>query len=320
MDKQFINYNVVQSNILVRYFRHDATWNLQRLKCYLFIVSLINPDDEPNTVYHFEINTLMEKLKMTDAGKNYQDIKDHLKAFRDCSQWMKNKKGNLEAVSILHDVEISEKTGEVTLQFHELIQPYLFYQRRHFTLETLETLYAFDYKYTPELYLFLFSFFGRNCHEMWHEVELTELKERLCCQYDRWPDIKRYVVDTAVEEINAYSTNMKIKDYEAKIEKNKVVSLTFHLKEPTEREQDNALMAIEQQEKLREKRKHGKPTEKTKQKKEQKQKAEEKLKEIESKLTTGATLEEIAESTREYINLRREAEQPKLQWEGRENG
>jgi len=313
-------YLVIQSNQFVRYFRHDETWTKQRQDCYFFLASLINRDDEPGKKYRFSADFMRENLMMTDSGTNYKDIMDTLKALRDKSYWIRNERGNREVVSILQSVEISEETGMIEVQFHRLMQPYLFNLKKLYTLESYGTLRAFDCKYTSDLYSFLLSYFGEKGEiPMDFDVSLKELKERLYCQYDRWPDIKRFVIDKAIDEINSYSSRMRV-SYTAQKEKNKIISLQFHLWKPNRKDADNSLLAISLQEAYQRRHKQGIQTKKTKQKKEKLLKADEKLKEIETQLTTGATLEEIAESTREYINLRREAEQPKLQWEGREDG
>lgn len=261
------DYAVIQSNQFVRYFRHDSTWNMQQQRCYYFLASLIKPNDEPDHIYHFKADYMRKSLGMSESGTNYADIKEILKALRDNSQWIRNERGNLEVVSILQSVQVSEETGETEIQFHRLIQPHLFNLQSRYTRESLGTLFAFDCKYTPELYLFLLSYFNENHQEeMEKAVSLKEIKERLSCQYDRWIDIKRFVIDKAVHEINNYSNCMRV-SYEPVSVKKKVESLIFHMEQPTDADAAFTIQQLKAQELWKQKHKQGKQTKETRQRK-----------------------------------------------------
>lgn len=313
------DYAVIQSNQFVRYFRHDSTWNMQQQRCYYFLASLIKPNDEPDKIYRFKADYMLQSLGMNESGKNYKDLKEILKALRDNSQWIRNERGNLEVVSILQSVELSEETGETEIQFHRLIQPHLFNLQERYTRELLGTLLVFDCKYTPELYMFLLSYFNENHQEETIKpVSLKEIKERLCCDYDRWPDIKRFVVDKALQEINSYSNCMRVM-YEPIKVKNKVETLIFTLKLPKEDDAALSLSLLQAQESWKRKHKQGKQTEETKGRKaaekakDQKNKKEiekitERRKEIESRINQNPTFEVMSESARELIELQKEME------------
>lgn len=301
-------YPVVQSNQFVRYFRHDSNWGLQQQRCYHFLVSLIKRDDEPEQIYNFKADHMREYLGMSESGTNYADIKRILKALRDNSQWIRNEKGNLEIVSILQTVQISEETGEIEIQFHRLIQPYLFNLRTRYTSESLGTLKAFDCKYTSELYLFLLSYFNENHkRKMEKTIPLKEIKERLSCEYSRWVDIKRFVIDKAMKEINDYSNNMRV-SYEPISINKKVNSIKFYLEEPDDEDAALSIRLLEAKEKWKQKHKQGKPTKKTIEKREKAKELEERRKEIETRLSLNPSFEELQESNRELLEIIKERE------------
>ena len=268
------DYAVIQSNQFVRYIRHNSAWNGQTQRGYYFLASLIKQDDEPNKTYHFKADYMRKSLGMSESGTNYSDIKDILKDLRDKSQWIRNERGKLEVVSILQSVEVSEETGETEIQFHRLVQPHLFNLQERYTRESLGTLLTFDCKYTSELYLFLLSFFNENHQEkMSRAFSLKEIKERLSCEYNRWPDIKRFVIDKAVNEINQYSLEMRV-DYEPIRVKNKTESLIFTLKRPTPADSALTITQRKSQENYKKHHKQGIRTEETKRRKKQIEKAQ----------------------------------------------
>ena len=299
-------YAVIQSNELVRYFRHDASWNIQQQKVYYYLASLIKGDDEPETTYQFKLDSMRKTLGMTESGTNYQDIMNILKYLRDHSQWIRNERGKLEVVSILQSVEISDTTGNAEIKFHRLIQPYLFQLRDHYTREEFGVLLTFGCKYTSELYLMLLSYF----HEQYKDetqvmIKLNEIKERLACKYDRWIDIKRFVIEKAVEEINSYSYRMRV-EYEPIGVKNKVTAVIFYLKKPDPKDEAFSHQMLLAQESWKRKHKRGKPTEETKKRKaaekKEKENFENELQELKEMFESAKGLFSIIEKTVDILS------------------
>lgn len=221
------DYFVVQSNQLVRYIRHDMKRQQQRV--YFFLASLITGNDDPEDVYHFKPESLMEFLGMTsDGGKNYKAIDDILKYLRDHSQWIRNERGDREIVSVLQTAVFNETTKEYDIQFHRLITPHLFNLVSNYTTARLEVLDIFTGVYSAELYEFLLSYFTENYSDHTEKTfTVKELKERLHAEkHERFPDFRRYVIENAINEINNYSDCMKI-EYEALKTGNKTDRIKF---------------------------------------------------------------------------------------------
>lgn len=298
-------YAVIQSNELVRYFRHDTSWNIQQQKVYYYLASLIKGDDEPETVYQFKLDSMRKTLGMTESGTNYQDIMNILKYLRDHSQWIRNERGKLEVVSILQSVEISDTTGNAEIKFHRLIQPYLFQLRDHYTREEFGVLLTFSCKYTSELYLMLLSYFHEyKKDETQVMFKLNEIKERLACKYDRWIDIKRFVIEKAVEEINSFSYRMRV-EYEPIGVKNKITAVIFYLKKPESADEAFSHKMIAAQESWKQKHKRGKPKEETKKRKEaakkEKERLENEVKELREVYDFAKVLFDIIQKTAEML-------------------
>lgn len=221
------NFVVFQSNQLVRYIRHDMS--LQQRQIYNFLASLIRKEDEPDTIYSFTAQYMLQELNMTTAGKNYSDLKAILKYLRDHSQWIRNEKGNLEAISILDYAVLDEENAVFHIRFHRLIQPHLFNLVERFTAIPLELVKCFDCKYSLELNEFLLSFFNEKGQQ---DIDLTfslqEIKERINADYDRWVDIKRFALEPAIAEINTYSTAMRV-SYTPEKDGKRITRVVFHL-------------------------------------------------------------------------------------------
>ena len=241
-NKDSDNFMVFQSNQLVRYIRHDMS--LQQRQVYNFLASLIRKEDEPDTVYTFSAQYMLQELNMTDGGNNYSDLKSILKYLRDHSQWIRNERGNLEVISILSTVEFDKEAKEFKIQFHRLVQPHLFNLVERFTAIPLELVKVLKCKYSLELNEFLVSFFNEKGQEPLDiEFTLQEIKERINCDFDRWVDIKRFALDKAIEEINELSTNMRV-SYTPKKEGKRVTRVVFHLVKPTDAEAFSAIKKI----------------------------------------------------------------------------
>jgi len=242
MNKDSDNFVIFQSNQLVRYIRHDMS--LQQRQIYGFLASLIRRDDEPDTEYTFSAQYMLQELNMSSAGKNYADLKAILKYLRDHSQWIRNERGNLEAISILDYAELDEEKAEFHIRFHRLIQPHLFNLVERFTAIPLELTKCFKCKYAYELNEFLTSFFNeKGQQDMDLTFSLQEIKDRINAEYEEWYDIKRFALEPAIKEINAYSTLMRI-SYTPVKEGKRVAQIVFHLTKATDSQAFQSIKAI----------------------------------------------------------------------------
>ena len=251
MNKDSDNFVIFQSNQLVRYIRHDMS--LQQRQIYNFLASLIRKEDEPDTVYSFTAQYMLQELRMTSGGKNYGDLKAILKYLRDHSQWIRNERGNLEAISILDYAEFEEENAIFKIRFHRLIQPHLFNLVERFTAIPLELVKVFKCKYALELNEFLLSFFNeKGQQDIDLEFSLQEIKERINSDYERWVDIKRFALDPSIQEINTYSTSMRI-TYTPVKDGKRITRVIFHITKPTDAQ------AFQSIKKIGKKKREGKP-------------------------------------------------------------
>lgn len=231
-NKSHNNYYIVQANTFVRGVRRNLS--KQQALTYRFLTSMIKSDDDPRQVYSFTADYMRKSLNMTDSGTNYDDLKAALKHLRDNSFWMDKGNGRKELVATLEKVEIDETDGKIYVSFHESIHPYLFYLKSNYTQYRFGVARAFRHQYSCDLYEYLLSYFGERNHlETELTISLDKLKERLSYEYDRWPDIRRFVLDRALDDINTFTDDIRVQ-YEPVKTGKKVIEVKFTLTSPTD--------------------------------------------------------------------------------------
>ncbi len=211
--KQDRNYFVVKSNDLIQKSRFSLS--LQAQRCLLFAISRIKFSDMPSTEYTFSIKDICEAcgIDMKTHGDYYSLMKKELKALRDNSIWITNGQGREETVSWFSKVIINKGTGTVSVKFDETMKDYLFYLQSRYTQYKLSTPLAFKSKYSIRLYELLLSYIKKSDLDNENDKILTftpdELKERLDAQkYSKFYDLRRFVIEKSIEEINTYSEDI----------------------------------------------------------------------------------------------------------------
>ena len=214
MGKSIINQQsqmVVKRNELIQKSRYSMPAQQQRV--LLFMISKIKPHDEPQTMYEIEILEFCKVCGMEyNSGEMYKDIKNALKAIRDASIWVKvpvsigSKQQKEILLSWLYKVELIG--GTIKYSFHEDMFPYLFDLKEQYTQYGIEYVVPMRSKYSIRLYELL-----KSLQNIRKEISfsLEELKVKLDAEkYDRFQDLRRYVIESAVNEINTY-TDIKVK-------------------------------------------------------------------------------------------------------------
>ncbi len=232
--KQDRNYYVVKSNDLIQKSRFSLS--LQAQRCLLFAISRIKFSDLPSKEYTFAIKDICDAcgIDMKTHGDYYNLMKKELKALRDNSIWITNAEGKEETVSWFSKVIINKGTGTVSVKFDETMTDYLFFLHSRYTQYKLSTPLAFKSRYSIRLYELLLSFIKKSDldNEREKEVSFTpeELKKRLdAMNYNKFYDLRRFVIEKSVEEINTYSEDIHVNYdyyYKGKIAKEVVFIIT----------------------------------------------------------------------------------------------
>ncbi|MDR0819048.1 MAG: replication initiation protein [Oscillospiraceae bacterium] len=206
------NQLVVKSNALIQRAKFNLTMMEQRI--VVFLISKIKPGDTGLEQYYFSFKEFCNVCGIElDAGNTYDYLRDALKHLSDKSIWIdaewdrdgKHYTGQT-LVRWVNDIEVSEVSSAVWIEFHKKMLPYLFQLRDKFTQYQLRNVLAMNSTYAAALYELLKSY---EYLERPIDFSLEELKFMLGADdvksYDMYNNFKRKVIDKAVSEINTYS-------------------------------------------------------------------------------------------------------------------
>lgn len=296
---------VVKHNDLIK-----ARYNLttQQQKIILYAISKIKPTDKLGTWYELSIEDLCKTcgLIMDDTGYYYKSIKEDLQKLTN-RLWIKMPDKKEMTISWIGDAIIVPLSGTIHIKFHEAIQEYLFLLSEHYTQYKLESVLAFNNKYSIRLFeLLKMQVKQSRIEKGWEEqikYSIQELRDLLAVEgYSRWAEFKRNIIDKAVNEINTYSDIFRISCEFQKNGKN-IETIVFIVSQPTETEKYIAHQEARERLKLQRK-----PSKKTIEKQEKARKLSERRKEIETRLSLNPSFEELQESNRELLEINKEME------------
>jgi len=189
-------YKVVKSNDLIQKARFDLS--IQEQKIILYLISKIKPEDNEFTTIEFNVKEFCAVCGINSSGKNYNDIKDAIKALADKSIWVTIDIGKQAIMRWIDKSIIDINTGTMQIKFDDLLKPYLLHVKKNFTQYELYNILAMKSQYSIRLYEILRSY------EYKHIIEfrIDDLKDMLAATtYERYQDFRRYVIDTAIKEI-----------------------------------------------------------------------------------------------------------------------
>jgi plasmid replication initiation protein len=213
---------VAQGNDLIRHARFKLTALEQNI--IYFAISKIKPTDKDFMRLSFTVAEFCKVcgIKAEDGhqgGKEYRRIKKAVKAVSDKSAWTVYPNGMEELVRWFDTFTIQPKTGEMSVVLSQSMKPYLIglIERAKaggegYTQATLLTYLALQSKYSKRLYEILKSYLysSGNQEKLYKavcmEYDLGELMPLLSADnYKRYQDLRRFVLDTTMREINAIS-------------------------------------------------------------------------------------------------------------------
>gem|GEM_PF-662761 len=219
---------VAQHNDLIR-----AQYDMSLLEMRLFIAMLarINRGDKEFSTYRIPVSELYPEDRV--GGKTYSQIKKAVVRLsgRTITVESKDEKGIREIISnpIMSTCRYKEKSGHVVAQFNNFVKPYLLELRGDFSVAQELTLIEFRSFYSFRVYWLLkLSAFQRDSIQ----VGLAEMKHmfHLTGKYTNFADFKRFVLETAYQEIS--NTDMAF-EYKPIKEGKTVVAVLFNLLRPT---------------------------------------------------------------------------------------
>ena len=241
MAKTSIQRDQAHAERSIEVFKHNDmiqkarfSLSIQEQRMVLYAISKIMPQDTHLKEYTFEIKDFYSVIGW--RKESYTEFKAMLKKLRDKSWWVTLEDGVTEsAVSWFSTVRSNQKSGKVTIKFHEDMMPFLIQLaqgQNFYTRFQLQYVLPMSSQYSPRLYEILKSYQYNN--RQWF-FDIDELKRLLDCEsYTNFNDFKRRVLDPAVEEINKH-TDIAI-FYSLEKDGRKVVRVNFFMTKKTESE------------------------------------------------------------------------------------
>ncbi len=189
-------YTIVKQNDLIQRSRFNLT--LQEQKILLYIISKIKPTDTELLDYELNIIDFCNVIDIDYKNGAYTKIKKVLKNLADKSFWLNIDEKNELLIRWFSHIHLQKDVGVVNVKLHDELKPYLLQLKEHFTYYELYYILNFRSKYSVQLY----ELFKSYEYIKSLENDINNLQETLQCNYTRFVDFKRYVVEPALKEIN----------------------------------------------------------------------------------------------------------------------
>ena len=225
-------YYVVKANDLIQNTRYNLS--VQQQKIILYAVSKIRPLDPPSTEYEFSILDFCHDCgyKVDDGGYYYASIRKDIKELTR-RQWCTLPDGDEMTISWIGDAKLSKRSGTVKITFNPHMGKYLFYLCNNYTQYRLGEVLKFDYKYSIRLYELCRSHYYKPRYDNGQLTEvsylLDDIRNLFMVKYARWTDLKRFVIDPSIEEINEKSSDLTV-GYVPYYEGKKVIGITLRMR------------------------------------------------------------------------------------------
>lgn len=174
-------------------------------KTIAYVVSLVRPESEQRE-YDFSI---LEYCKVcginSRSGQNYDLVKRTLKGLRDKSTWIQLPSGTETTIAWFQKVWISKAKGTVRVQLDEDLAPYILNVAKNTTRYELLAILGMTSKYSIRLYEIFRSYVNLQTQKTFPLPELREKLGLIEGELTRYPDFRRRVLETAVQEISEKS-------------------------------------------------------------------------------------------------------------------
>ncbi len=266
------NNLVAKDNRLIQNSRF-ALGNIEN-KAVLYLISKIQPNDEPGKRYLFNCKEFQSLIKWNGEA-SYKNIKAMLTKLSDMRWWIDLDEDNEALVRWFNIVHMNKGTGDIEISFHEDMFPFLLDLQKHleedghyYTTYKLQNVTLMKHRYSPRIYELLKSYQYNNIkwtfengtgsqYDLQRRIADTVLekgteegKPLIPESWKNWAIFKRDVLDPAVKEINKY-TDIKVAYVGKKedIHKRKtraIRTIEFYLAgktDPEQRETDNVIDA-----------------------------------------------------------------------------
>ncbi len=226
---------VVKANELIQKSRFSLS--MQQQKIVLYLISQINYEDEDFKEYEFDIQDFCRVCGIDHtSGKNYDDLKEQIKAIRDQSIWGLTIGGEETTLAWIEKPYINRGSGKIRIRLDRDMKPFLLQLRQNFTKYEIVNILAMKSKYSIRLYELVKSIHFHEMEEYKRVYTIGELRQLLDAdKYPRFGNFNQRVLKPAVQEVNTYTDKVVSSNPILKGRKAEAVELTIRTKDVIDR-------------------------------------------------------------------------------------
>ena len=196
---------IIKSNELIE-ARYKLSLNEQRL--VLLLISIIDPEDEDFRDYELRVADFARMFGIEGDKDIHAKVEQAATDLVGKRLYFSSSNRNV-VVTWLSYAEYKRGEGIITIRFDKSLKPYLLQLKSHFTQYQLIWVVKFKSQYSIRLYELLKAFAYRgHGGPFYREFDLGELK---CLfgvakgEYERVQDVRRRMIEPAVEEVSGFS-------------------------------------------------------------------------------------------------------------------
>ena len=182
--------------------------SLMQQKLMLHIFAMIKPEDTELPEYEMTIYEFLKLCNLrTDSGSTYKYVK---KALDDLAnrkvEWI-NQPGTayVETFRWIQKIRINPETGKIHIILDPILKPHLVQLKSFYTTMNITYTLPMKSQYSVHMYELLKSYqhFYLKAKQKGHPfvIEVDRLVKQLDAPYQKWTDIRRYILDLSLIHI-----------------------------------------------------------------------------------------------------------------------
>lgn len=193
---------VRKSNLLIESIC-KATTNEKRV--VIMGASKVRKDDPVGKTYSFHLSEI-KKYSGVQSKRFYKDLAEAIVSIKRRDLWLKQESGRFELTNWFSWIDYDEKTLTLKFRFDQSVHEFLTVLGENFTTYLVSNAISLNKAQYITLFELLKSYqYKGNGKKFYREIEIDYLSERLNLSetgYERFQDLRRFIIEPAVKAIN----------------------------------------------------------------------------------------------------------------------
>lgn len=187
--------------------KYKLTIHEQRL---LFVLlEKITTDDKEFNSYEINISEIAEKFDLNKSNSLHLELQGAADALLTKRIKLVDTENDSDTVTWLSRSKYKKGSGRISIEFHQALKPYLLQLKSHFTQYQISAVAQFKSSYSIRFYelLKMYEYLGKG-EQFYREFTLKELRDYMQIEkgvYTNFKDLRVYVIEPSVREINNFS-------------------------------------------------------------------------------------------------------------------